>query len=244
MSEWRSACVTAPYPPELLPNTPRRPLPPHLKRCSIAGSISCSRKSSQAPIEAELIYWLPPSRVKQSGKATTTGGMRCSPIIRSSRSGRFSRKPTQFVWDRPLLVKPTRSTSNGNPCPSCPAGTYTSTTGTDGSPSMLLLRAWLSIVTRLTEPIDPKNLRMLPTPAFCRSYQRTSLPAIHQALRLSGCWARRHSHDRKAPGHHDQGRRDGDVHLPSRAQRTVSGRLFVDGRTRYSRGAQGYGAPP
>src|SRR5712672_2823817 len=94
------------------------------------------------------------------GKATTTGGMRCSPISRSSRSGRFSRKPSQFVWDRPLLVKPTRSTSKGNPCPACPAGTYTSTTRTGGSPSMLLLRAWLSIVTRLTEPIDPKNLRM------------------------------------------------------------------------------------
>jgi hypothetical protein len=29
------------------------------------------------------------------------------------------------------------------------------------------LRAWLSIVTRLTEPIDPKNLRMRPTSAFC-----------------------------------------------------------------------------
>src|SRR5205085_2014794 len=59
------------------------------------------------------MYWLPPSRVKQSGKATTTGGMCCSPISRSSRSGRFSRKPTQFVWDKPLLVKPTRSTSSG-----------------------------------------------------------------------------------------------------------------------------------
>src|SRR5229473_3508389 len=163
MSEWRSACVSAPYPPELLPNKPRRPVPPHLKRCSIAGSISCSRKSSQAPREAELMYWLPPSRVKQSGKATTTGGVRCSPIRRSSRSGRFSRQPTQLVWDRPLPVKPTRSTSRGNPCPSCPAGTYTSTTRTDGSPSMLLLRAWLSMVTRLTEPIDPKNLRMRPT---------------------------------------------------------------------------------
>ena len=160
MSEWRSACVIAPYPPELLPNTPRRPVPPHPKRCSIAGSISCSRKSSQAPIEAELMYWLPPSRVKQSGKATTTGGMRCSPISRSSRSGRFSRKPTQFVWDRPLPVKPTRSTSRGNPCPSCPAGTYTSTTRADGSPSILLLRAWLSMVSRLTEPVDPKNLRI------------------------------------------------------------------------------------
>src|SRR5712671_1569164 len=30
---------------------------------------------------------------------------------------------------------------------------------------MLLLRAWLSMVTRLTEPIDPKNLRMRPAPA-------------------------------------------------------------------------------
>src|SRR5712671_4382616 len=30
---------------------------------------------------------------------------------------------------------------------------------------MLLLRAWLSITTWLTEPIDPKNLRMRPTPA-------------------------------------------------------------------------------
>jgi hypothetical protein len=26
------------------------------KRCSIAGSISCRRKSSQAPVEAELMY--------------------------------------------------------------------------------------------------------------------------------------------------------------------------------------------
>ena len=168
MSEWRSACVIAPYPPELLPNTPRRPVPPQPKRCSIAGSISCSRKSSQAPIEAELMYWLPPSRVKQSGKATTTGGMRCSPISRSSRSGRFSRKPTQFVWDRPLPVKPTRSTSSGNPCPSCPAGTYTSTARTDGSPSILFLRAWLSMVIRLTEPVGPKNLRIDPSPADTR----------------------------------------------------------------------------
>ena len=131
--------MIAPYPPELLPNTPRRPSPPHPKRCSIAGSISCSRKSSHAPIDAELMYWLPPSRVKQSGKATTTGGMRSSPISRSSRSGRFSRKPTQFVWDRPLPVKPARSTSSGNPRPSCPAGTYTSTSRVDGSPSMLVL---------------------------------------------------------------------------------------------------------
>ena len=53
-------------------------------------------------MEAELMYWLPPSRVKQSGKATTTGGMRCSPISRSRRSGRFSWKPAQFVWDKPL----------------------------------------------------------------------------------------------------------------------------------------------
>src|SRR5690349_11655665 len=121
------------------------------------------------------MYWLPPSRVKQSGKATTTGGMRCSPINRSSRSGRFSRKPTQFVCDRPLLVNPTRSTSSGNPCPSCPAGRYTSTTRTDGSPSMLLLRAWLSTLSRLTEPIGPKNLRMHPPPAAARA-KETFLP--------------------------------------------------------------------
>src|SRR6266478_5028074 len=138
-------------------------------------------------MEAELMYWLPPIRVKQSVKATTTGDMRCSPISRSSRSGRFSRKPTQFVWDRPLPVNPARSTSRGNPCPSCPAGTYTSTTRTDGSPSRLLLRAWLSMVTRMTEPIDSKNLRMRPTLGCCRHYQRT-LPAIHQALRRSGRW--------------------------------------------------------
>jgi len=33
--------------------------------------------------------------------------MRSSPISRSSRSGRFSRKPIQVVWGRPLPVKPT-----------------------------------------------------------------------------------------------------------------------------------------
>ncbi len=166
MSEWRSAWVIAPYPPELLPNTPRRPMPPHSKRASIAGSMSCSRKSSQAPMAAELMYWLPPSRVKQSGKATTTGGIRCSPISRSSRSGRFSRKPTQLVCARPLPVKPTRSTSSGKPRPSCPAGTYTSTTRAAGSPSMLPARALPSTVTRLTEPVGPKNLRICPAPAF------------------------------------------------------------------------------
>ena len=111
-------------------------------------------------MEAELMYWLPPSRVKQSGKATTTGGMRCSPISRSSRSGRFSRKPVQFVCAKPLPVKPTRSTSRGNSRPSCPAGRYTSTTLADGSPSILVSRAWLSIVSRLTEPVGPKNLRI------------------------------------------------------------------------------------
>ena len=57
-------------------------------------------------------------------------------------------------------MKPTRSASRDNPCPSRPAGTYTSTTRTDGSPSILLLRAWLSIVTRVTPPIGPENLRM------------------------------------------------------------------------------------
>jgi hypothetical protein len=67
MSEWRSACVIAPYPPELLPNTPRRPEPPHLKRCSIAGSISRSRKSSQAPIEAELMFAAEPGEAIGKG---------------------------------------------------------------------------------------------------------------------------------------------------------------------------------
>src|SRR5260370_4057818 len=165
---WGGHRVRAPAPPprDLLRNPPRPPFPPHPKRSSIAGSISCSRKSSQAPVEAELMYWLPPSRVKQSGKATTSGGMRCSPISRSSRSGRFSRKPVQFVCDRPLLVKPTRSTSKGNPCPSCPAGTYTSTTLAHGSPSILLSRTLLSIVSRLRQPIHPKNLRIVPTSSF------------------------------------------------------------------------------
>ncbi len=37
---------------------------------------------------------------------------------------------------------------------------YTSTARTDGSSSILFLRAWLLIVTRLMEPLDPKNLRM------------------------------------------------------------------------------------
>ena len=41
-----------------------------------------------------------------ASKATSTGGMPSSPISRSRRSGRFSWKPAQFVWDKPLLVKP------------------------------------------------------------------------------------------------------------------------------------------
>src|SRR5215468_357634 len=48
-------------PARTLANTSRRPVSPHPKRCSIAGSISSSRKSSQGPIDAELIYWLPPT---------------------------------------------------------------------------------------------------------------------------------------------------------------------------------------
>jgi hypothetical protein len=54
MSERRSVCVIVPFHRSSLPNTPRRPVPPHPKRCSIAGTISCSRKSSQAPVEAEF----------------------------------------------------------------------------------------------------------------------------------------------------------------------------------------------
>src|SRR5690242_9117853 len=64
----------------LFPNTLRRPEPPQPYRFSMAGSISCSRKSSHAPVAAELMYWLPPSRVKQSGKATTTGGIADQPV--------------------------------------------------------------------------------------------------------------------------------------------------------------------
>jgi hypothetical protein len=86
-------------------------------------AISCSRKPSQAPVEAELIYWLPPSRVKQSGKATTTGSMRCCPINRSSRSGRFSPKTDAVRMGEAAAGGATRSTSRGNPCPLCPAGT-------------------------------------------------------------------------------------------------------------------------
>jgi hypothetical protein len=36
------------------------------------------------------MYWLPPSRVKQSGKATTTGGIAPVAMRRSRRSGTFS----------------------------------------------------------------------------------------------------------------------------------------------------------
>jgi hypothetical protein len=145
------------------------------------------------------MYWLPPSRVKQSGKATTTGGMHRSPINRSRRSGRFSRKPTQFVWDRPLPAKPTRSTSSGNPAPSCPAGRYTSTTRADGSPSMLVLRAWLSMVIQLTEPIGPKNLRMRRPLSSVdiisgqwpdRPIQATWSPAASGSRRTIGCCRR------------------------------------------------------
>jgi hypothetical protein len=34
------------------------------------------------------------------------------------------------------------------------------------------LRAWLSIETRLTEPIGPKNLRMRPTPVSAGNINR------------------------------------------------------------------------
>src|SRR3984893_7227173 len=62
-------------------------------------------------------------------------------------------------------------------------GTYTSTTRTDGSPSILLLRAWLSIVTRLTEPVDPKNLRMRRTSDAAHNghRQRMRPSALEQA---------------------------------------------------------------
>src|SRR5207248_11020127 len=80
MSEWRSACVTAPYPPELLLNTPRRPGPPHPKRCSIVGSISCSRKSSQAPMAAGLMYWVAAEPGNAIGKGDDNGRHAVLPI--------------------------------------------------------------------------------------------------------------------------------------------------------------------
>src|SRR5439155_26315711 len=67
-------------------------------------------------------------------------------------------------------------------CPSCPAGTYTSTTRSDGSPNILLLRAELSIATRVTEPIGPKNLRIWPTLPSTSSACRAVSRASHQAI--------------------------------------------------------------
>ena len=69
------------------------------------------------------MYWLPPSFVKQSGKATTQAAIAPVPISRSSRSGTFSPAFFQFVCAGPPAVKPTKSTSSGSPLPSCPAGT-------------------------------------------------------------------------------------------------------------------------
>src|SRR5882762_7302019 len=70
-----------------------------------------------------------------------------------------------------------------------------STTRTDGSPSILLLRAWLSMVTRLTVPIDPKNLRMRLTLApaamlIGHHYRAFINPADYQRLQWRiGRWS-------------------------------------------------------
>src|SRR4051794_1961862 len=86
----------------------------------------------------------------------------------------------------PLAVKPTRSTRSGNPPPSCLAGTYTSTARTEGSPSMLLFSASLSMVSRLTEPVGPKNLRMDAAPVVPDFARRQSYdwPTHFRAHRL------------------------------------------------------------
>jgi hypothetical protein len=76
--------------------------------------------SSQAPVEAELMYWLPPSRVKQSGKATTTGGMRSSPISRSRRSGRFSSRAEAARAGNPVAGTGPRRGSRGIGQPRAP----------------------------------------------------------------------------------------------------------------------------
>jgi len=49
-------------------NTPRRPGPPQPKRCSIAAAFHTTGNPPKDPPKAELMYWLPPSRVEQSGK--------------------------------------------------------------------------------------------------------------------------------------------------------------------------------
>ncbi len=71
------------------------------------------RKASQRPMAAESMYWLPPSEVKQSGKAATTGPIRPSSTRRSRRWGTDSPNTFQFRWASPLPVKPTRSTNSG-----------------------------------------------------------------------------------------------------------------------------------
>jgi hypothetical protein len=70
--------------------------------------------------------------------------------------------------------------------PSRSAGTYTSTTRTVGSSNILFLRAWLSIVIRLMEHIDPKNLRTRLYLWFCRYYKRTTAHRF-QTIPENGC---------------------------------------------------------
>ncbi len=52
----------------------------------------------------ELMYWLPPRAVKQSGNTMMAAPMRRWWIRRAARSGTFSSKLRQAVWDGPEPV--------------------------------------------------------------------------------------------------------------------------------------------
>jgi 5-methylthioadenosine/S-adenosylhomocysteine deaminase len=90
-----------------------------IQRLAETGTCVCHNCSSNFRLRSGVAAL---NKLEAAG-ITTAIGMDEAGINGSSRSGRFSRKPTQFVCDRPLLVKPIRSTSSGNPSPSCPAGT-------------------------------------------------------------------------------------------------------------------------
>ena len=111
-----------------------------------------------------MIHWLPPSRVKQSGKATT-GGML------------FPDKPVEafrqvLAKTGPIRVRQAASCETykvdkqGQSLSVMPGRNVNVHDAHRRITSILLLRAWLSIVTRLTEPIDPKNLRICLTSGF------------------------------------------------------------------------------
>ena len=66
----------------------------------------------------ELMYWLPPSRVKQSGAATIQGGHAPDAISRSSRRARSSPSGSTLNSIAPVPVKPVRASSAGSGAPS------------------------------------------------------------------------------------------------------------------------------